>query len=142
MERSRTAVIEEAVRKTIERLQMSSNPRPPVYLANRNMNQEIEGTERTANTRRCFYCDEYGHMQLVCPHKAKHLRDGIIAFDQDGRLTMSDGTPLPENQQGGLCLKDRIEERYNQSVQQIMMQEILFDDSEPYAPEEDDFEWL
>jgi hypothetical protein len=82
------------------------------------------------DNRKCFYCDEVGHMQNECRHREQQLRDGWTTLNSDGKLTMGDGSPIPR--QGHPILKDRIEERHHQITKKAMMHEIVFDEPEPY----------
>jgi hypothetical protein len=67
-----------------------------------------------ANGNACFYCSEEGHMRDECPHRAKHLQDGLIVVDDSGRTVLPDGKPIPIT--GGPTQKARIEALYKVAV--------------------------
>jgi hypothetical protein len=127
-ERTYAAAMDEAMKKAVAQLQTPSNPQTRPCDTNRMNNMGGANRENC----QCFYCSKYGHMRNDCPDRERHLKEGITAFNTEGKLTMGDGSPIPR--QGHPVLKDRIEERHNQIAKKAMMHEIVFDEPEPYQP--------
>ena len=59
------------------------------------------------NGNSCFYCCEEGHMRDECPHRNKHLQDGWIVIDDQGKTVLPNGRPIPIT--GGPTQKMRVD---------------------------------
>jgi hypothetical protein len=128
-EKHRAQEIEEALKRALaQRQQPVSNQYHAASTGNRGYNPNL-------NEINCYYCDEPGHMQNNCDHKANHLKDGITTRSADGRITMSDGSRLPNAKPGeSHILKERIEARHKTLLKQQMMNELWMEADEPSVP--------
>ncbi|KAJ6494407.1 hypothetical protein C8R45DRAFT_988106 [Mycena sanguinolenta] len=87
----------------VSELEVADHPISPYATRRRSPSHELEQTLKP-RSRRCFVCGTTGRHVLdfrVCPRTAVLLRRSLARINDDGRLVLFDGSPLPMTRHPG-----------------------------------------